>query len=169
MTKKITPTKKSKLPLKKKRLRDINLFIKDRRDYFEDVPQHLLGISDQQLGRLFENAWAFIEIHEAAEAVRGFRLLCSLHPFVSDFWYGLAHSLQESGMYDEARDAYLMAETMDPTQYSYYQEAIECCLELGDKRAAERIFHRLLSHKRVIYDFDSHQHEIQQFRERINV
>jgi tetratricopeptide (TPR) repeat protein len=164
MSRKQTRKTKSKTILKKSRLRDKNLFIENQKEFFEDVPQHLLGISDQQLGRLFENAWAYAEIHEAVPAIKGFRLLCSLHPFVSDFWYGLAHSLRESGVYDEAKDAYLMAETLEPERYVYYLENIECCLEMGDKKGAKRIFHRLLSHRRIIDEFASKRREIMQLK-----
>jgi tetratricopeptide (TPR) repeat protein len=145
---------------KQERLRDINLFPKKEKELFEKVPQRFLGISDQQLGRLFENAWSLIEIHEGSEATRGFRLLCRLHPYVSDFWYGLGHALKESGEYEEALDAFIMAETMEPTRFEYYQEAIICALELGKKSQARRIFNRLLAHRRSIGNFKAYKTEV---------
>jgi tetratricopeptide (TPR) repeat protein len=165
MSRKVSHRRKPKAIPKQERLRDVNLFPKKERELFEKVPQHFLGISDQQLGRLFENAWALIEIHEGAEAVRGFRLLCHLHPYVSDFWYGLAHALKESGNYEEALDAFIMAETMEPTRFEYYQEAIGSALEAGQKTIARRIFQRLLAHKRSIDNIDEYKAEIKHLDE----
>ena len=128
----------------------------------------MLGISDQQLGRLFEGAWALIEIHEGTEAVKGFRLLCQLHPYVSDFWYGLAHALKESGEHEEALSCFIMAETMDPSRFEYYQEAIGSALELGKKKEARRIFHRLLAHRHAIKDFRSRKGDVKLLDEAIS-
>lgn len=154
--------------LKKTRLREMNLFLKKEKELYQEVPQRMLGISDQQLGRLFENAWALVSIHEGVEAVRAFRLLCQLHPYVSDFWYGLAHALRESGNHEEALDAFLMAETMEPNRFEYYQEAIRSALDVGKQREAKRIFNRLLAHKESIEDFRSHKMEMQQLAEAIS-
>ena len=154
---------------KNRRLRDMNLFRKSEQALYEEAPQRMLGISDQQLGRLFETAWALVEIHEGPEAVRGFRLLCQLHPYVSDFWYGLAHALKESGNHEEALSAFIMAETMDPSRFEYYQEAIGSALELGKKSEARRIFHRLLAHKRLIKEFRTRKSDVKQLEEATNL
>lgn len=165
MRKKDVPSQRGKITPKRTRLRDINIFHKKETDFISGVPQHFLGITDQQLGRLFENAWALIEIHEAGEAIQGFRLLCHLHPYVSDFWYGLGHALKEGGDASEALSAFIMAETIEPSCFDYYQEAIESAIEAGKKKEARRIFNRLMAHRRTVEGFNSRVKDVKRLEE----
>lgn len=140
------------------RLTEVNRY-KDavRGGLLYNVPQTILGISDQQLVDLFQVAWAFLEQQQSAEAARSFTFLCHLHPYVADFWYGLGRALMENNRSDEALSAFLMAETIDPTRFEYYQGAIECCLLSGKHKGAAQIFHRLTSRRKSIENFDRHQ------------
>ncbi len=90
---------------KKRRLRDRNFFSEEGEDLGEKAPQNVLGISDRELTKMFEKAWEMVEYHEAADAVRAFTLLCYIHPYISDSWYGLALSFRENELYEEAVSA----------------------------------------------------------------
>jgi len=138
----------------KSRISDVNRVPEMmKRGILSFAPQKLLGISDLELGELFQLATFFLEQHETADAVRSFTLLCYIHPYMSDFWYGLGMSLKEIGEYDDALSAFSMAETLDPSRSEFYIEAVECSLKLHRKKLAHKIFNRLMAHQRVLENF----------------
>ena len=154
---------------KKKRLRDRNFFFEEGRDFSKSAPQNVLGISDRELTKMFDRAWEMLEFHETADAVRAFTLLCYIHPYISDSWYGLALAFRDSELYEEAVSALFMAETIEPNRFEFYREAIECCILLGNKREAQHIFHRMHSHRRSIDGFDQLDAECSYLRELVDL
>jgi tetratricopeptide (TPR) repeat protein len=152
----------------KTRLYEVNRY-KDavRGGLLINVPQTFLGISDHQLGELFQTAWGFLEQQQSAQATRSFTFLCHLHPFVADFWYGLGRSLVENNCSEEALSAFLMAETIDPSRFEFYQAAIECCLALGERKNAVMIFHRLQARRKSIENYDKQNAEIALLHEQL--
>jgi len=153
---------------KKRRLRDRNFFPEEREDLGDKAPQNVLGISDRELTKMFEKAWEMVEYHEAADAVRAFTLLCYIHPYISDSWYGLALAFRESELYEEAVSALLTAETIEPNRFEFYKEAIECCMLLGNKKEAEHIFHRMHSRRRHIDGFEEMGDEVSYLQKLLN-
>jgi len=145
---------------KKRRLRDRNFFREEGSDLEGKAPQNVLGITDRELTKMFERAWEMLEYHEAADAVRAFTLLCQIHPYISDSWYGLGLAFRENGLYEEAVSAYLTAETIEPSRFEFYKEAIECCVLLGNSKEADHIFRRMHSHRRSIDGFDTLDSEV---------
>lgn len=158
---------KEKLTYRKQRLRDVNLFPKAQDKLLGQLPLDLLGISDDQLSGLYQIAWSFLETQQTADAVRSFTLLCHLHPYVPDFWYGLGRALRECGEAEDALSMVLVAETIDPTRFEFYEEEIECCLQMGRPKEALHILHRLQAHRRSIESFNQMHRQIHQLEEKI--
>jgi tetratricopeptide (TPR) repeat protein len=158
---------KEKAPYRKQRLRDVNLFPKAQSKLLGEVPQDLLGISDDQLSGMYQIAWAFLEAQQNADAVRSFTLLCHLHPYVPDFWYGLGKALRECGEPEDALSMLLVAETIDPTRFEFYEEEIECCLQMGRQKEAVHILHRMNAHSNSIAAFSELGREVHQLEEKI--
>ena len=160
--------RKEETPYRKQRLRDVNLFPKVQSMLLGQIPQDLLGITDDQLSGMYQIAWGFLEEQQAADAVRAFTLLCHLHPYVPDFWYGLGRALRECGEAEDALSMLLAAETMDPSRFEFYQEEIECCLQMGRKKEAVHIMNRLYAHRKSIENFKERKQEIRQLEEMIS-
>ena len=139
---------KKKLPERRGRLRDRNIFI--REPLLLEAPQDLLGISNDQLGEMFQTADFLLEQGANADAVRAFTMLCHIHPYVPDFWCGLGRALCACGLHEDALGMLLTAETMDPSRFEFYRDAIHCCLEMGQKKEATHIFRRLRAHRHSI-------------------
>ena len=157
-----------KQPPIKKRMRDFNRFPQNAYRLINSAAQGILGISDSQLGGMFESAWELLAVGENPSAVRAFTLLCFVQPYVSDFWFGLGKALRENGLSEEALSALLMAETLDPSRFEYYQEAIGCCIDLNVKKEAVRIFRRLCAKKRTIEKFSEYSHSIRELQRQIS-
>ena len=144
----------------KKRLRDKNYFSYDESFLSERVPQKLLGITEREYLKMFQEACLLLEQKDIDKAVQAFTLLCQLHPYIADCWYGLGCALRYDEKFQEALKAFFMAETIDPTQFEFYKQEIECCLELHDKKEATHIFHRMNAHRKHIEDFAKKQAEV---------
>ena len=140
------------------RLSDRNLFIREPLPL--EAPQDLLGISNDQLGEMYLAADQLLEQEATADAVRAFTILCRIHPYVPDFWYGLGRALRAFGQHGEALQSLLTAETMDPSRFEFYRESIDCCLHMGKRSEAAHIFHRLHAHRRSIDGFSSFKSEL---------
>jgi hypothetical protein len=158
---------KEKTPYRRQRLRDVNLFPKTQPMLLSQIPQDLLGISDDQLTGMYQIAWGFLEEQQTADAVRAFTLLCHLHPYVSDFWFGLGKALRESGEPEDALSMLLVAETIDPSRFEFYSEEIECCLQMGRAKEASHILHRLYGHRKSIEAFEEREKELHHLEEEI--
>ncbi len=133
-----------------------------------NAPQTLLGISDTQLGGMLESAWQLLMVGEYASAVRAFTLLCFVQPYSSDFWYGLGKSLRDYSLYEDALSALLMAETLDPSRFEYYEESVGCCVDLGRKKEAERILRRLHAKRRTIERFSEYSHTLHDLQKQVS-
>jgi tetratricopeptide (TPR) repeat protein len=157
-----------KLPLKRhlqhRRLRDVNFFPRIQDKLLEYVPQDLLGINDDQLLGMHQLAWEFLESEAYADAVRSFTLLCQIQPFVPDFWYGLGKALRGCNRADDALSMLLVAETLDPSRFEFYKEAIECCLQVNQRKEAEHILHRMYAHRRSIDEFQERKGEFRDLK-----
>ena len=167
VTRRVHKQKQKPPSYRQQRLRDVNLFPKAQAKLLGEIPQDLLGISDDQLSGMYQVAWTFLETQETADAVRSFTLLCHLHPYVSDFWFGLGKALRECGEAEDALSMLLVAETIDPTRFEFYEEEIECCLQMGRPKEADHILHRLYAHRRSIAAFSDMGREYHQLEEKI--
>ena len=152
-TRRAQPRKKEKVHAHHHRLRDRNIYIHESLPL--EAPQDLLGISNEQLSEMYQLAHEFLVQEANADAVRAFTTLCHIHPYVPEFWFGLGKALRACGQYDDALSMLLTAETMDPSRFEFYREAIECCLQMGKKNEAAHIFRRLRAHRRSIEGFSS--------------
>ena len=152
----------------KQRLRDKNFFSQQERRLLEDVPQDLLGISDREMERIFFNASELLEFHESEKAVQAFSLLCKLQPYVSDCWYGLGRAYFDNEQFQEALEAYLTAETIEPTRVEFYIGAIEACLQMKNLKEAHHIIQRLEHHRKSVENFSQHRSEIRHLKEQVN-
>lgn len=151
----------------KRRMRDWNRFPLIATELVNNAPQGLLGISDSQLGGMLESAWQLLLVGEYPAAVRAFTLLCFVQPYVSDFWFGLGKALRENRLYEDALSTLLMAETLDPSRFEYYEESIGCCIDLGQKKEAERILRRMNAKRRTIEGFSEYAHAIQDLQKQV--
>ena len=150
--------RKERAPVHHDRLRDRNIFVREPLSL--EAPQDLLGISNDQLGEMYQIAYQFLAQEANADAVRAFTTLCHIHPYVPDFWYGLGKALCACERYEDALSMLLTAETMDPSRFEFYRESISCCLQMGRKNEAAHIFRRLRAHRRSIEGFSSLGSEI---------
>lgn len=112
----------------------------------EKVGQELVGISDGQLRMLYDTACQLLDAQECERAARGFSLLCQLHPYIADFWLGLAQARRLSGEPEQAVSALLMAETMDTHRADVTAALVETYIELGDIAAAKKVLQRARRH-----------------------
>lgn len=108
-------------------------------------PSQLLGVSDSLLDSMYNQALTFLKYHDTQEAEESFRLLCTLHPYDPEFWFGLGKTLREEGKYEEALSAVSVAETLDPYRLEFYEEAIQSCLDAAKPKLAHAIFKRMNS------------------------
>jgi tetratricopeptide (TPR) repeat protein len=157
---------KDKVPARQQRLRDRNIYVHE--PLLLEAPQDLLGISNDQLGEMYQIAHEFLEQEANADAVRAFTILCHIHPYVPDFWYGLGRALRACGQYEEALSMLLTAETMDPSRFEFYQESIDCCVQMGKRNEAVHIFRRLRAHRRSIEGFSSLRAEMKDLEKKIS-
>jgi len=154
-------SKRSQTTGKKSRVREKNLFRKEERaGAFDHVPADYLGLTSHALVELYEKAIALLELREIKESLKIFNLLTLLHPYSSDFWYGLGQVLREDGGVQEALKAYAMAEMIDPDCLDIYEEEIDCCLALQKDEEACRVYKRMLLHKKTIVDFEERKDEV---------
>ena len=150
----------------KTRLRDKNFLLEKDLECLSQ-PFNPLGITNQELLSLFERAWIMLKSEEVVDALRSFTFLCHLEPHLPEAWYGLGLSLEGNGLFEEAVSAFLVAETLDPTRFEFYEHSIECCLELYNTHEARHILNRLLRHKKTVEAFPSHKKALTRLDRRI--
>lgn len=168
-TRRVQPRKshrKEKVPSHHHRLRDRNVYIHEVLPL--EAPQDLLGISNEQLSEMYQMAHEFLAQEANVDAVRAFTTLCHIHPYVPEFWCGLGKALCACGQYDDALSMLLTAETMDPSRFEFYREAIDCCLQMGKKNEAAHIFRRLRAHRRSIEGYSSLHTELKNLEKKIS-
>ena len=102
--------------------------------------QDIVGFSNERVGSLFANSVMLLQQHRYDEAIKAAEFLIQLNPFVSDFWICLGMAEQANGASKRAREAFLMAQTIDPSRSEPYASAIDCCLDLNDPLQAEIIY-----------------------------
>ncbi len=139
------------LPHKKHQARQ-KLVEVDESDHIDDVlgdgrvGQELLGLTDGQLREMYDNAMQLLEAQQIEGAIRGFSLLCQLHPYIADFWLGLGLARRLSGEPELALAAFLMAETLDCHRPEIISALVDCLLDLNDMKSAERALKRARHH-----------------------
>ncbi len=166
--------KKSLLPINKKvktKLKEKNNFEQFINENIDTVtPREMIGISDDQITALYDEAIQYLMVYETHQAVRIFQLLCSLCPYDFDCWLGLGKALYIEGEFKQALSSFLMSETLNPGCFEAYESAIHCCLELKSYEEAKRILSRCKKHRRScegMMDALSLQHSINQLEEEI--
>lgn len=102
--------------------------------------QDVIGFSNERVGALFANAVSLLQQHRYDEAIKAAEFLTQLNPFVADFWICLGFGEQANGAYKRAREAFLMAQALDPSRSEPYAMAIDCSLDIQDPRQAETIY-----------------------------
>ena len=116
-----------------------------REGFSVSKPFQLMGVPDSLLESMYDQALAFLKYHDTHDAEESFRLLCTLHPYDPEFWFGLGKTLREEGKYEEALSAVSVAETLDPYRLDFYEEAIQSCLDAAKPKLAHAIFKRMAS------------------------
>lgn len=101
--------------------------------------QELLGITQEKLGMLFEEAVHLLQQGRFDEAKKGLEVLVKMNPYVPDFWIALGMCDQKFGKFEEALQSFLVAQTLDVERTETYLEAIDCCVELNRKTMAVKI------------------------------
>jgi tetratricopeptide (TPR) repeat protein len=150
------------------RLRDMNIFERLRGEITTPIPQDFLGITDEQLSELYRSASRFIDQDDPSNAVRSFTLLCHLHPYIPEFWSGLGESLAELQLFEEALSAFLMAETLDPHRFDFYEQGIQCALAMKNAKEARHIFSRLMAHRKKIDDFPEYTSKVSELKKELS-
>ena len=105
--------------------KDIHLILSKNK-----VVQDLLGFSNENITRMFEQAVGYLQMGHFDEAILSFSLLTRLNPYIGDFWLGLGIAQLRSGELQRSFDALSMALAMDPLRAEVYTSLIECCLEM---------------------------------------
>lgn len=121
--------------------RDLDLIL-GRTKLFQDV----LGVSQEELSQLYEQAMGFLQTNRIDEAVLAFSFLTKMNSYAADFWIGLGVAQLINQEYQKAFEAFLMAITMDPSRYDCYAYAIECCNEMKNYAQAEAILREAVSY-----------------------
>jgi tetratricopeptide (TPR) repeat protein len=150
-----------------RRLRDMNVFERLKGYLSTPIPQDFLGITDDQLTDLYRSAARYIDQDDPSNAVRAFTLLCHLHPYIPEFWDGLGESLFELKIFEEALSAFLMAETLDPHRFEFYEQSIRCALAMENKKEARHIFSRLMAHRKKIDDFTAQKAKVLELKKEL--
>ncbi len=153
---------------KYQRLRDMNIFERLKGRITTPIPQDFLGITDEQLSDLYRSAARYIDQEDPDNAVRAFTLLCHLHPYIPEFWSGLGESLSELQIFEEALSAFLMAETLDPHRFEFYEQGIRCALTMKNQKEAQHIFDRLLAHRKKIDDFPAYKSTVSELKKELS-
>ena len=155
--------------ISRNKLKERNYFERYEREGFcEPKAYQLLGVSDALLDSMYYQALSYLKYHDTQDAEDSFRLLCKLHPYDPEYWYGLAKTLREEGKYEEALSSACVAETIDPYCLEYYEEAIQSCLDASKPKMAHAIFKRMKALFRTYPPDKERSHKIDLIKERIN-
>ncbi len=144
------PSKRHKTSTRITKLQERNDFERflDESEEWIATPKEMLGISDDQVLKMFEEASLCLEMHEIQQAIRTFQILCSLCPYDPDCWMGLGKAMQEKGEFRQALSSFIMAETLSPSYFYAYEAALECCLEMNMFLEAKNILARCKKHRK---------------------
>lgn len=104
--------------------------------------QDVLGFTNERLTKLFANAVHLLQQHRYDDAIKACEVLTVTNPFVADFWLCLGMAEQANGATKRAREAFLMAQTLDPSRSEPYALAIDCCMDLDDPIQAQVIYNQ---------------------------
>ncbi len=94
---------------------------------------------EETFEELYGMAYLLFQQGKYPYAVHTFRLLTALAPEDSRIWFGLGASLQMSQAYQEAIEAFILADawstTKDPRPPFH---AAECCISMGKNKEAQK-------------------------------
>lgn len=93
---------------------------------------------------LYADAFAQYEAGRWEDAIEVFRSLCFHHPLEGRFWFGLAASLQESGQYEGALQAWAVSSILNRSDPYPHFHAAECYISLQNLNDASIAFDQAL-------------------------
>jgi type III secretion system low calcium response chaperone LcrH/SycD len=106
--------------------------IKDA-NYFQQV----LGVSNEVFEVYYRAAAFLLEAGRFEEARDAFLFLSFLNPFLHNVWMGAGIAQQSLGHYEEACNAYFMAEVIEPHDPYMHANTFQCFIALNDNLAAK--------------------------------
>ncbi|MCH9627918.1 MAG: Chaperone protein SicA [Chlamydiales bacterium] len=135
-------------------------FPDDIESYLEDfVPnallksaslQHAFGITNEEMEKLYEEAFSYYEADRYLDALTVFRWLVLFNAFKAKYWLGFAACQQLMQRYEKALHAYAMASLLAPESPDPHYHAYECYMEMEDKDEAQKAL-KLAEQKRGHY------------------
>ena len=107
-------------------------------DFWESYVEHptkiqfLMNYSNDMLLSIYELAGIFYHNKQHQEAIKIYKFLCLLNPFIPSFWIGLGLSLEDDMQLPEAIEAYETASQLAPSNFTPYLGLIRCSELLND-------------------------------------
>lgn len=101
------------------------------------IPQKQLNVSDDLLKLYYSAAADLLNEKNWKDARDAFLFLTFLNPNYQNFWLGLGIAEQAMGSFNAALIAYLLAETIDPTNLAVHTNTYQCHKAVGNEVAAE--------------------------------
>jgi type III secretion system low calcium response chaperone LcrH/SycD len=104
-----------------------------------DFFQQAFSISDDLIQIYYSAACKLMIEKRWEDAVDAFTFLTFISPYTHNFWMGLGMSNQSLEKYEEARNAYLMAQAIDFSDPYSHANSFQCSAALNDKEAANEM------------------------------
>lgn len=102
-------------------------------NYFQQV----LGVTNDVFEVYYRAAAFLLEAGRFEDARDAFGFLAFLNPFLHNVWMGTGIAQQSLGHYEEACNAYFMAEAIDPNDPHMHANTFQCFIALNDIDAAK--------------------------------
>lgn len=96
------------------------------------------SFSDEKASGFYAFAYAQYHSGNWQKAENAFSVLCAKRPLEAKNWFGLGATLQESGKFEGALNAWAMTALLDPADPYPHYHAAECCLSLKKMQDAKR-------------------------------
>jgi type III secretion system low calcium response chaperone LcrH/SycD len=101
----------------------------------EKTLKELFQFSPELMARVYEIAFLLYQEKNLTGAINVFSFLCTVNPFVYEYWYGLGVAYQADRSFDQGIWAYSMAAVCNLNPLPHLRSA-ECYMLLNDKTQA---------------------------------
>ncbi len=100
--------------------------------------QRAFGISNYEMEKLYEEAYAYYENEQYLKAVTVFRWLVLFNSYEPKYWMGFAASEQLLERYEKALHAYAVVSLLESENPYPHYHAYECYMLLDNKEDADK-------------------------------
>lgn len=134
--------------------------IKNAHNVTGQVPQEILGITDDELVVIYSLAREYYQRTAYHEAQALFLLMLEINPTVALSWQGLGMCLEQEAKYKEAAALYIMAAELDEDDFNPYIWASDCLSKAGQEEERKHILEHALERCKERPDKKIVEHEI---------